>query len=47
MGNNSYQLSAISYQLSAISYQPWPWPLGHATRMATLLEVLSGFESHR
>ncbi|NEO40999.1 MAG: hypothetical protein F6J90_33570 [Moorea sp. SIOASIH] len=42
----SYQLSAISYQLSAISYQlsaipvawTWPWPLGHATGMATLRE---------
>ncbi|NEQ87218.1 MAG: hypothetical protein F6K26_46485 [Moorea sp. SIO2I5] len=44
----SNQQSAISYQLSAISYQPlapklswhrlWPWPKGHATRMATLCE---------
>ncbi|NEO39276.1 MAG: hypothetical protein F6J90_24235 [Moorea sp. SIOASIH] len=38
--NVSIQLSAP--QVSAFSFQPCPWPKGHATGMATLLEVLSG-----
>ncbi|NEQ86792.1 MAG: hypothetical protein F6K26_44095 [Moorea sp. SIO2I5] len=39
--------SAISYQLSAISYQSKALAYGHATRMGTLFEVLSAFESNR
>ncbi|WP_267876557.1 hypothetical protein [Moorena producens] len=36
-------MTDVSIQLSAVSRQPtwhrlWPWPKGHATRMATLCE---------
>ncbi|WP_424096716.1 hypothetical protein [Moorena producens] len=31
------------WPLATLREQPWPWPIGHATRMATLREQPSIF----